>query len=300
MSPSRRIPLYITGERALVFDVADIAIIRTEHRVCGLLIGTLPHLAQQNVFLGPPLVLTPEEVVLLMTNEAAVLVDDPRAHAVAPTPAQIATWQAARDAEVEAQHTMAAQRVRAAASAAEARLTPEALAKRAARQSRAPTPALVPMLDTTPETPPLPDSEPAHFVEVPSSSTQGLPWHDPVGAKAVYPTIAAARKAGVWSYPSTAYERARCAVFRALWDQEYWMGGGVRFGGDYLVYPGDPLRYHSHFVATVHDPHAALRPMEIVAHGRLGTGTRKSHLFCAWDERTNEVDFYSIEWSGFG
>lgn len=45
---------------------ADIAVIRTEYRVCGTLLGTLPHLLQQNVFLGVPLVLLPEEVVLLV------------------------------------------------------------------------------------------------------------------------------------------------------------------------------------------------------------------------------------------
>ena len=45
---------------------ADIAVIRTEHRVCGTLLGTLPHLSQQNVFLGVPLVLQPEEAVLLV------------------------------------------------------------------------------------------------------------------------------------------------------------------------------------------------------------------------------------------
>ena len=44
----------------------DIAVIRTEYRVCGTLLGTLPHLSQQNVFLGVPLVLQPEEVVLLV------------------------------------------------------------------------------------------------------------------------------------------------------------------------------------------------------------------------------------------
>lgn len=44
----------------------DIAVIRSEHRVCGTLLGTLPHLLQQNVFLGAPLVLLPEEVVLLI------------------------------------------------------------------------------------------------------------------------------------------------------------------------------------------------------------------------------------------
>ena len=45
---------------------ADIAVIRTEYRVCGTLLGTLPHLSQQNVFLGVPLVLQPEEAVLLV------------------------------------------------------------------------------------------------------------------------------------------------------------------------------------------------------------------------------------------
>ncbi|EJD46071.1 tRNA-intron endonuclease catalytic domain-like protein [Auricularia subglabra TFB-10046 SS5] len=310
-APARRIPLYVTNGRALVFSVEDIAAIRTEHRICGLLIGTLPHLAQQNMFLGPPLVLTPEEVVQLVTNEAAVLVDDPRAHAAAPTDAQLAAWTEARDREIEAQHKLAEQKARASATKAEASLSPEALAKRAARQKRAATPAVATdaLFDHTPGSPastsaapastPAPAVEPVHFVEVPSSSS-GLPWYDPAGARAVYTTIKAARQAGVWSYPSTPYERARCAVFQALWAKGYWMGGGLRFGGDYLVYPGDPLRYHSHFVATVHDPHASLRPMEIVAHGRLGTGTRKSHLFCAWDERSDEVDFYSIEWSGFG
>ena len=44
----------------------DIATIRSQHRICGVLTGTLPHLSQQNVFLGVPLVLMPEETVLLV------------------------------------------------------------------------------------------------------------------------------------------------------------------------------------------------------------------------------------------
>lgn len=40
--------------------------------------------------------------------------------------------------------------------------------------------------------------------------------------------------------------------------------------------------------------------MEIVALGRLGTATKKSHLLCGWDEATGKVDYYSIEWAGFG
>lgn len=52
---------------------SDIATIRSEHRICGILTGTLPHLSQQNVFLGVPLVLMPEEAVLLVDIGELVL-----------------------------------------------------------------------------------------------------------------------------------------------------------------------------------------------------------------------------------
>lgn len=134
-----------------------------------------------------------------------------------------------------------------------------------------------------------------------------------------YSTIVSAKAAGIWEYPSNLQERARCGVFRDLWEQGYFMGGGIKFGGDYLVYPGlflqsnvagagltsyfqgDPLRYHSHFAASVLDsPTSALRPMEMVAHGRLGTATKKTHLLCRWDDEKQEVSYLSIEWAGFG
>lgn len=54
----------------------------------------------------------------------------------------------------------------------------------------------------------------------------------------VYTSISSARAAGIWDYPSTAFERARCGVFHDLWTQGYFMGGGIKFGGEYLVYPG--------------------------------------------------------------
>ena len=40
--------------------------------------------------------------------------------------------------------------------------------------------------------------------------------------------------------------------------------------------------------------------MEIVAHGRLGTATKKAHLLCGWDGEMNKVSYLSIEWAGFG
>lgn len=39
--------------------------------------------------------------------------------------------------------------------------------------------------------------------------------------------------------------------------------------------------------------------MELVAWGRLGTATKKAHLIAGWDDETEEVDFYSLEWASF-
>lgn len=75
-----------------------------------------------------------------------------------------------------------------------------------------------------------------YTVVIPGSSAASFEWYNP--AFSTYSTIASARAAGIWDYPSTLNERAKCGVFRGLWEQGYFMGGGIKFGGDYLVYPG--------------------------------------------------------------
>lgn len=72
------------------------------------------------------------------------------------------------------------------------------------------------------------------------------------------------------------------------------------------------MRYHSHFVnTTLETPDTIIRPMELVAWGRLGTATKKAHLICCYDENARrghgdkpadqgEIEFYSLEWGNFG
>lgn len=52
--------------------------------------------------------------------------------------------------------------------------------------------------------------------------------------------------------------------------------------------------------SVIESPVSKLRPMEIVAHGRLGTATKKAHLLCGWDDDLGIASYYSIEWAGFG
>ncbi|KAF8267830.1 hypothetical protein EI94DRAFT_1579671 [Lactarius quietus] len=317
---STRIPIHVSNQTALVWDVDHVATLRSEHRICGVLSGTLPHLSQQNIFLGLPLVLAPEELVLLVEKQLATIVHDPAAHHPA-TPTQLESWDAQRQQGIVQQIREAERRKgddraaigNAASEAAAQKKRAEREARRQRRQQLAeaadnnagPTPAVV-VVEGTAETDapssPSPSQPPAnaavYTVAVPTTS-DAFAWYEP--SEHTYDTLDAAREAGVWTYPATEEQRARCEVFRDLWEKGYYLGGGGKFGGDWLVYPGDPLRYHSHFVATVQaSPSAPLRPMEVVAHGRLGTATKKAHLLCGWDATSREVTYVSIEWAGFG
>lgn len=64
--PARKIPIHVTSKQAYVWSVADVRTLRTDFHICGSLVGTLPGLSQQNVFLGLPLLLAPEEVAVLV------------------------------------------------------------------------------------------------------------------------------------------------------------------------------------------------------------------------------------------
>lgn len=55
---------------------------------------------------------------------------------------------------------------------------------------------------------------------------------------------------------------------------------------------GDPLRFHSHFSASVLPSlHSRISALELVASGRLGTAVKKAHLICAvdlWEENKDD------------
>lgn len=317
------IPLRVSNKKAYVWDVDDVAKLRSRHGICGMLTGTLPHLSQQNVFLGVPLLLMPEEAVFLVEKGLACLVDDKNAHHD-PGPSRLAKWDNSRLKAIERQLALAEEE-QEAKEHQYSTMTEQAIRKRNERGRKKAYVASFPNDRSFSSTEP-PENALAHDSDNTTSDTRrgqdssGTSKAGTVGATFTvhvaapssqldwyqqsshsFTTLASAREAGIWDYPSTPEERARCAVFRDLRGKGYYLGIGTKFGGDYLVYPGDPLRYHSHFVASViASPRTPLRPMEIVAHGRLGTGTKKSHLLCEWNEENDIVTFYSIEWARFG
>ncbi|WFD25179.1 tRNA-intron lyase [Malassezia nana] len=300
--------------------------------------GTLPLIPQQNVFLGLPLRLLQEEVVYLLRHDAALLIDESQAY-IEPTDEERAKFWAGEEEKIQQQkkRTLAQQREQREKIEAQlqARDGNGALERRAARQAAKANHAVSSTEAEGEQGKSLPedDLERMPYVHYTPGSSAHLPGYQPCTAAMqaslpnarinTYTTLQEAYAAGVWTYPRTLEERARCAVFEDLHSKGYFLSTGLRFGGDFVVYPGDPLRYHSHYtaavLATLQTPMPAYH---IVAAGRLGTAVKKSHLLCQANTRITDdqealvrrqqgadddastpwgdVVYWSLAWAGFG
>uniref|UniRef100_UPI00358E31D6 tRNA-splicing endonuclease subunit Sen34 n=1 Tax=Myxine glutinosa TaxID=7769 RepID=UPI00358E31D6 len=93
-------------------------------------------------------------------------------------------------------------------------------------------------------------------------------------------------------------EDLRYKVFRDTWSRGFYLTTGGKFGGDFLLYPGDPLRYHAHYIAMVVPESEKLSLTDLVAAGRLGTTVRKTLLLCSSSE-DGQIYYTSLRWSGW-
>jgi tRNA-splicing endonuclease subunit Sen34 len=87
-------------------------------------------------------------------------------------------------------------------------------------------------------------------------------------------------------------------VYEYLNNAGYWMTPGLRFGCEFTAYPGDPLRYHSHFLVHVEKDGEEVEMLTMVGGGRVATQTRKAWMLAG--QVDGDVRVFSIEWAGFG
>ncbi|KAK7863006.1 hypothetical protein R5R35_014558 [Gryllus longicercus] len=99
-----------------------------------------------------------------------------------------------------------------------------------------------------------------------------------------------------WNFPSSPTELLRYNVFRHFWQKGYFLTSGMKYGGDFLVYPGDPFQFHAYFVVICIDKNAPLRPVDLAALGRLGTAARKS-IVLAYEGNNKEINYQTLKWS---
>jgi len=71
-------------------------------------------------------------------------------------------------------------------------------------------------------------------------------------------------------------------------------------GGDFLVYPDDPLQFHAHYIVIVlQSSDVNIYVLDIISWGRMGLTVRKSPVIASVD-KNGKVVFITIEWLGNG
>jgi tRNA-splicing endonuclease subunit Sen34 len=100
--------------------------------------------------------------------------------------------------------------------------------------------------------------------------------------------------------------------FKYLKNKDFYISPGLKFGGDLVIYPGDPLKYHSYSIVKF----SFFNLNDIIVGGRLASGVKKTMLLIDTKEQqsieespelvvthlfeNNDIMAFSIEWAGFG
>ncbi|ROJ25337.1 tRNA-splicing endonuclease subunit Sen34 [Anabarilius grahami] len=109
-----------------------------------------------------------------------------------------------------------------------------------------------------------------------------------------------------WPVPRDERLNTRFCVYRDLRNKGFFLTSAGKFGGDFLVYPGDPLRFHAHFIALCISMDEELPLCDILSIARLGSNVKKTVLLCSPQSRNEtgkdesvegDVVYSSLQWS---
>ncbi|KAG6042146.1 hypothetical protein E4U41_004950 [Claviceps citrina] len=271
--------------RYLVFDPEAVAFLRRREHINGTLVGTTPQQPTQNVFLGLPIELRPEEVGALLHRKSAYVVDDVDAHNAA--------LRSARSAAARRRYIAS---LRSSKQAAHFTLSQRSASKLTGRAARPDENA-----EGVNGAPSSCRTDEAHNTSTDGKTVQCDNQIPSVGHLAVTPVSSAKLVASV-AAPQDAHASANPTLCGFLQSQGHYMTPGLRFGSKYSVYPGDPLRFHAHFMANEYDWEGQIPILDIVGGGRLATAVKKAFLVGGLDaseEKPNigSIRTFSIEWA---
>lgn len=73
--------------------------------------------------------------------------------------------------------------------------------------------------------------------------------------------------------------------------RKYCLTSGLKFGGDFLAYPGHPTETHAEFIIVCHDSSRCAEPPYINSQIRLATTVKKTLLLALLDNKKNSVKY---------
>ncbi|KAI8509231.1 tRNA-splicing endonuclease subunit Sen34 [Branchiostoma belcheri] len=301
------IDLYLCHGHVYVWNASAACELREQHRIVGAFVGALPRLPRQNVRLGRPLQLMPEETTLLLNKGIARLLDGSIPPKTGEEDLQAITEHRKQSFREQSEmckndrkrklHEMAS--VIAKGRAAKRKK----LAQKAKPAEEGSSSVSNNDVTSSSWDQPEEEKEPSLSVEEMKELEARLDKTTGYNEQAFLVQILTEQvteepqEAVPWNYPTTDREALRCHVFQDLWEKGYFLTSGGKFGGDFLVYPGDPFRYHSFYIAVCQHRTENMEALDIVRLGRLGSNVKKTVLLCSESE-SGEITYTSLQWTG--
>lgn len=266
--------------RYLIFDSEAATFLRRNENINGTLVGTAPQQPTQNIFLGLPIELRPEEAEALLHKNVAYLVDDVAAHYHVlqnhNAEARRLYLDSLRTRKQTAQQVIAEKNSK--------RVAEGALKRGKSRR--------------------VPPSNPDDDIITSSETKPALHQQEsaikPLG---VTPTSSGSLISSEAERTYQATNPTQGPLCGFLLTSGHYTTPGLRFGAKYSVYPGDPLRFHAHFMANQYEWEEDIPILDIVAGGRLATAVKKAYLIGAEQPLANvsrddqQMRTFSIEWA---
>lgn len=309
----RMLVVEVANGRSLVWGAEAVQALRERLGVGGRTVGALPRGPRQNSRLGLPLLLMPEEARLLAEIGAVTLVSaprpDPRQHSLA-----LASFKRQQEQGFHEQSALAAE----ARETRRQELLEKIAEGQAAKKQKLEQESGTSGGQDAPGHPAAEENEEASASqtageqeEAGSSSPQPGPSNEvtPLPRSALLVQLATARPRPIkarpldwrvqskdWPHAGRPAHELRYSIYRDLWERGFFLSAAGKFGGDFLVYPGDPLRFHAHYIAQCWAPGDPIPLQDLVSAGRLGTSVRKTLLLCS-PQPDGKVVYTSLQWS---
>ncbi|XP_030599479.1 tRNA-splicing endonuclease subunit Sen34 isoform X2 [Archocentrus centrarchus] len=285
--PAVVVGLSLCDSAPLVWRMQDLRTVRSRGLV-GALLGSLPRAPRQNGRLGRPLLLLPEEERLLREHHAAAALPQPdRSQAMSGLLKDGVRAELCQQYEEQQQRSFEEQSVLALEDRKSA-LHRAMTSSHISAESGAGTSdeALQHRLQTLDQNFTFPRS--ALAVQL-STARTGLS----------YCSEARALLQADWPIRQRCKPHcdARYQVYRDLRGRGFYLTSAGKFGGDFLVYPGDPLRFHAHFIAVCVTLDESICLLDVLAVTRLGSNVKKTVLLCS-PGADGGVCYTSLQWSG--
>ncbi|CAD5116325.1 DgyrCDS5228 [Dimorphilus gyrociliatus] len=269
-------------ENYMVWNASDIIELRNKHRIVGSLIGCLPRIPRQNQQLGRPLLLLREEAALLIKRDICQVLKE-ISEPTNPDDKEIEEFKIKRDQLYHEQNILAKEDRLKELEKLRPRIY-EGMKRKAKKDSNISSEKLEEnvnekMKNLEKRIDNLPES--AQMLQIPTACTRLIEAPEEINTVAITDKL----------------DETKIRVFEDLHDRGYFLTNGSKFGGDFLVYPGDPCRYHSHYVVICLENHAKISPQQFSTYSRLATIVKKTILL-SYLKDDYTVHYISLNWAG--